>query len=262
MLKYKTGDKMNIDLEKAKQEFLKYTEKFDLEEKHIKRKQLHSLRVMEISKKIAESLKLTQEEIELATLIGLLHDIARFEQYTKFETFNDLMSIDHADYGVEILNKDIRKYIEQDKYDEIIKKAIKNHNKYAIEEGLSEKELLFAKIIRDADKLDIFYEAVNMFWKDTKEDIEKTVISENVYEQFIQNKIIKREKNKEQDTVDKVIAVIAFIFDINFRESLGAIRQENYINKILDRFNFEDKDTKIKMEEIRKKANKYVEKGW
>lgn len=35
MLKYKTGDKMNIDLEKAKQEFLKYTEKFDLEEKHI-----------------------------------------------------------------------------------------------------------------------------------------------------------------------------------------------------------------------------------
>lgn len=146
MLKYKTGDKMNIDLEKAKQEFLKYTEKFDLEEKHIKRKQLHSLRVMEISKKIAESLKLTQEEIELATLIGLLHDIARFEQYTKFETFNDLMSIDHADYGVEI-----------------------------------------------------------------------TVISENVYEQFMQNKIIKREKNKEQDTVDKVIAVIAFIFDINFR---------------------------------------------
>ena len=46
---------------------------------------------MEISKKIAESLKLTQEEIELATLIGLLHDIARFEKlyYIHFECNNE-----------------------------------------------------------------------------------------------------------------------------------------------------------------------------
>ena len=252
---------MYIDLEKSKQQFLKYTQKFDLNEEHIKRKQQHSLRVMQKSKRIAELLKLTQEEIELATLIGLLHDIARFEQYTKFETFNDLLSIDHADYGVEILNKDIRKYIKKDKYDEIIKKAIKNHNKYVIEEGLTERELLFAKIIRDADKLDILYEAVDMFWKDTEKEIEETTIYENVYEQFMENKTVKTEKRKEKDNVNKVISTVALIFDINFKESFEIIKKEDYINKILNRFDFKDKDTKTKIEQIRKIANEYVEKG-
>lgn len=252
---------MNIDIEQAKQEFLKYTEEFDLNEEHIKRKQQHSLRVMEISKKIAESLKLTQEEVELATLIGLLHDIARFEQYTKFETFNDLLSIDHADYGVEILNKDIRKYIKQDKYDEIIKKAIHNHNKYAIEEGLTEKQLLFAKIIRDADKLDILHEAVDMFWKNTENNIENTTIYDNVYEQFIQNKTIKKEKEEKHDSINKVVSTIALIFDINFKEGFKIVKKEDYINKILNRFDFKDKETKTKIEEIRKIANEYIEKG-
>ena len=61
-----------------------------------------------------------------------------------------------------LLIKDIRKYIENDKYDEIIRKAIKNHNKFEIEKRLTEKELIFAKIIRDADKIDIIYESVEI----------------------------------------------------------------------------------------------------
>ena len=51
-----------IDLEKCKKEFLKYTEKFDFEKEGIKRKQLHSLRVMEECKKVAKALKLNEED--------------------------------------------------------------------------------------------------------------------------------------------------------------------------------------------------------
>ena len=157
---------MSTNLEKAKKEFIKYTENYDLTNDRIKGKQTHSLRVMEISKQIAERLGLSQEDVELATLIGLLHDIARFEQYTRYNTFRDLESIDHGDLGAEILQKDIRKYIETDQYDDIIIKAVKNHNKYKIEAGLTAKEELFSKIVRDVDKIDIFYESVVMFWKD------------------------------------------------------------------------------------------------
>ena len=89
-------------------------------------KQEHSIRVMEISKQIAQGLNLNEEQVKVATLIGLLHDVARFEQFTKYRTFNDNESIDHGDYGVAILEKDIRKYIKTDKYDPIIKKAVKN----------------------------------------------------------------------------------------------------------------------------------------
>lgn len=249
---------MNIDLENAKQEFIKYAEKFDLKEKHIENKKIHSLRVMNISKEIATKLKLTQEEVDLATLIGLLHDIARFEQYTQFQTFSDLNSFDHGDYGVEILNKDIRKYVETDKYDKIIKIAIKNHNKYKIEEGLTEKELLFAKIIRDADKLDIFYEAVTMFWNGIEKQISSTNISENAEKQFKENKQIKRKKNTSKEpNVDEVLNVISFIFDINFKETFKIIKEKDYINKILERFKFNGK-TEEKMNEIREIASNFV----
>lgn len=245
-----------MNLEKAKDEFLKYTENYDLNNSNIFRKQTHSLRVMEISKQISEGLNLSQEEIELATLIGLLHDIARFEQYTKFKTFKDARSVDHGDLGVEILDKDIRKYIKTDKYDEIIKIAIKNHNKYAIENGLTKEQELFSKIVRDADKIDIIYEAIEMFWENQESEVENSKISREVVEQFKKQELIN--KLDKETLIDDVVSIIAFVFDINYDVSLQIIKNNNYINKIVDRFNLKDKKTKEELEEIRKIANEYI----
>lgn len=247
---------MKIDLEKSKEEFIKYTENYDLQNEHIKGKQEHSLRVMEISKQIAEGLKLSQEEIDLATLIGLLHDIARFEQYTKYNTFKDLKSIDHGDFGAEILENEIRKYIDTNDFDEIIVKAVKNHNKFKIEEGLTSKQELFAKIIRDADKIDIFYESVVMFWKEKEQEVENSKISEEVVNTI--KKQSQTMRKAEESAVDNIMRVIAFIFDVNFNSSFQIIKKEDYINKILDRYEFKDEYTKQKAEEIREIANEYI----
>ena len=249
---------MEINIEKAQEEFIKYTKMYDLENEHIKRKQEHSIRVMKISKQIAEGLNLSQEEVEIATLIGLLHDIARFEQYTKYCTFEDLESIDHGDYGVDILDKEIRKYIETDKYDKIIKLAVKNHNKYKIEEGLTEKEELFAKIIRDADKIDIFYESVDMFWKGKEEEVSNSKISQPILEQFENRTQIKREKGKIIENLEEIVSVIAFIFDMNFKASFDILKNEDYINKILNRYDIKDEYSRKAVEKIREIANEYV----
>lgn len=250
---------MNINIKKATEEFFKYTEEYDLTDNNIKRKQEHSLRVMKISKKIAEGLKLEQKEIELATLIGLLHDIARFEQYKQYQTFKDFQSFDHGDYALQILEKDIRKYIETDEYDEIIKNAIKNHNKYKLEDGLSEKEKLFAKIIRDADKLDIFYESAEIFWKGEENKVEESKISKNILEQFNKKEQVKKDKNIKLEPIEDIIFIIAFIFDINFKASFEILKKEDYINRILNRYNIKDEFSKNAIIEIRKKANQYVE---
>lgn len=248
---------MNIDLKKAKNEFLKYSENYDLTNEHIKAKQLHSLRVMEISKQIAEGRGISNEDVELATLIGLLHDIARFEQFTQYGTYKDMLSFDHGDVGAEILSNDIRKYVNTNEYDEIIIKAVKNHNKFKIEEGLNEKEEMFAKIVRDADKIDIFYQGVIRFWKGKEQDVNNSVISQDVIEQ-IQN--CSQTKRKLGETpIDNIMRVIAFIFDINFKSSFQILKEEDYINKILNRYNFKDEYTKQKVEEIREIANKYIE---
>lgn len=178
--------KLNIDLDKAIEEFIKYTKEFDLEDENIKLKHFHSLRVMKLSEEISKDLGLDEEKIKLATLIGLLHDIGRFGQYKQFNRFNDIYSFDHGDYGVKILFEEglIRKFIKIDKYDKIIEKAIGNHNKFEIEKGLSKTENLFSKIIRDADKLDIIFEATEIFWNNQEDKINQSIISEKVFNQI------------------------------------------------------------------------------
>lgn len=246
---------MYIDLEKAKEEFLKYVSNYDESLYNIDLKKWHSIRVMEMSERIAKKMNLSEEDYEIASIIGLLHDIARFEQYTKYQTFNDLNSFDHGDYGVEILNKDLRKYVETDKYDKLIKIAIKNHNKFAIENGLSERELFFSKLIRDADKLDILYEATFMFWNGEEDFINNSTITFEIINTFLNKHQIKHKKDIEINGFDDVINVIAFIFDINFKESFEILKQEDCINKILNRFNLKDTES---FNKVKKLSNDYI----
>lgn len=247
-----------IDIKKAEEEFKSYTSNYDMNESHIERKVRHTFRVVGICEKIASSIGLNEEKINLAKLIGLLHDIARFEQYTRYKTYDDLNSIDHANLAVEILKKEnfIRRYIETEQYDDIILKSIKYHNKYAIGKDVNEEEELFCKIIRDADKLDIMYQATCETWKERMNYIEEQEISPKVYEQFIEKQLIDRYNVKND--IDRVVVDIAFIYDYNFKENYKIIKENNYINKTIERFNFKKDVTKKQMEEIKNIANKYI----
>ena len=77
-----------IDIEKARRLFKEYVSKYDSENPMIARKIAHSYRVEELAKTIAKSLNLTQDQIDLAELIGLLHDIGRFEQAKVYNTYS------------------------------------------------------------------------------------------------------------------------------------------------------------------------------
>ena len=252
-----------IDIKKSKDEFMKDTNNYDIENENIERKIYHSLRVMEISKKIATNMGLENEKIELATLIGLLHDIGRFEQFKIYQTYSDLESIDHGDLGADILkqNNFIRNFIKEAKYDEIILKSVQNHNKYKIADDLNKEEKLFCKIVRDADKIDILYEAIEIFWKKGREEIQNDLISDKVYNEFLNKKLIKKDKNMKKNGIDKLVLMLAFVFDINFHESLEILKKEDYLNKILNNFDFKRQDTKEKIENIRNVLNLYLNKG-
>lgn len=247
-----------VDIEKAKKEFGDYTCQYDIKNISIIRKIEHSIRVMEICKKLANILKLDEEKVKLAELIGLLHDIARFEQYTRYKTFKDDMSINHGELGVEILEDDeyIRKYIEENQYDEIIKKSIRNHNAYKLEEGLNEEEILFCNIIRDSDKIDILYQIGEIFkhWEEEYSGEEK--ISSKVLNQFYNGELIKNEFKKTK--LDAAIGVVSFIYDFNLKESFVIIKEKDYINNIIDEFEIKDETVKKQMDKIIKIANEYI----
>ena len=252
---------MSIDILKAKQIFKEYVKNYNPEDEKIKIKIAHIERVSQISKRLAENLKLSQEDIELAELIGLLHDIGRFEQVRRYHTFVDKDSINHGEYGVKILFEDglIREFIKNDKYDRIIKLAILNHNKADIEKGLTKRENLHARIIRDADKTDIFSVLTTgdkeAIWE--KADLSNDIITDEIYREFIEDKSINYKNRKT--SADILVSHFAYVYNFNFKETLEVIRQNNYIDKLYKRFIFNDKETMKKFNNIYETAKKYLE---
>jgi putative nucleotidyltransferase with HDIG domain len=138
--------------------FNEYVSTYDLNNRDIKLKYNHSIRVMNLSKKYAKEIGFNEEDVKLATLIGLLHDIGRFEQLKVYNSYDDSKTIDHADYGVKILFDDnlIARFTNNKKDYNVIRDAIKYHNKLALPK-LDTRTLKFARLIRDVDKIDIVY---------------------------------------------------------------------------------------------------------
>lgn len=94
--------------------FAEYVRNYDPSDEKIKLKIDHTYRVAGLCQRIAESLGLSEPDVDIAWLLGMLHDIGRFEQIRRFGTFNDVQSVDHAEFGADLLFKEglIRKFAE------------------------------------------------------------------------------------------------------------------------------------------------------
>ncbi len=249
-----------IDILKAKQVFKEYIKNYNPEDGKIKIKIAHIERVSQIAKKLAEELGLDEEDVKLAELIGLLHDIGRFEQIRVYNTFLDKDSIDHGEYAIKVLYEDrlIKKFLDTDKYDNIIKKSILNHNRAKIEQGLSEKQNLHSRIIRDADKIDIFYVLTTGDKKELYGELEDEKITNNIYEQFLNDKLINY--NDLKTNVDLLVAQFTYVYDFNFKQSIDIIKENQYVEKLYNRFEFKNEETKQRMKVIYEELIKYLEK--
>lgn len=255
-----------IDIVKAEKAFKEYLRQYDTESEKVALKVTHTYGVVKASEYLAKQLNLSDEDANLSRLIALLHDIGRFEQSkANNDVYDNADStlFDHAIYGCKVLFEDnmIRKFIDDDKYDQIIYKAILNHNRIAIEDGLSEKELLHSKLIRDNDKTDNFRVKLTESFKvllgtDDVEYINNEKISDNIYNTFMNKSLIKY--GDAQTPLDRWSAYIAFIFDYNFDESLRYLKENDLINKCFDRINYKNTDTIEKIGNMRNLANEYI----
>ena len=251
-----------IDINNAKRVFKEYVSNYNLQDGKIALKVAHILRVSELSKKIATSLNLSEEDIKLAELIGLLHDIGRFEQVRKYNTFIDKISINHGEYGVKILFVDnlIEKFNVDEKYYKIIKTAILNHNRSKIEENLTVQELLHSKIIRDADKLDCFYVLLTDDIKNTygcsAEDMQNETFSNEIIREFKEDHMIDYKKRATYG--DIWISHMAYVFDFYYKSSYIVIKEKDYLNKLTQKMNFKNPQTIQMAQELLQMANDYI----
>ena len=206
-------------MEKELEMFNNYINQFDLTIPNLNRKKEHTYRVVEYAKEIAKSLSLSDDDINLAGICALFHDLGRFPQFTEYQTFYDNISFDHGDKSYEILK-------ELNYNNDIVLKAVKYHNKYKVDDSLNERELLFANITRDADKLDIMFKQMGESYK------EEYVIPDETMNYFYNRKLMPN--SKIESVTDGKVRILAFIFDINFKKSFEIIKESKIIDEYIN----------------------------
>lgn len=117
----------------------------------------HSIRVSADARQIAAGMDWEPEEVNLAEAVGLFHDTARFPQFEKYKTFSDADSVDHGDLGFRTLEQENLLDGLADEPRELIFHAVRFHNKKHLPEELTDHEEKHLRLIRDADRLDIFF---------------------------------------------------------------------------------------------------------
>ena len=162
---------------------------------------------------------ITGIEKDLAYLIALLHDIGRFEQIKRFISFDD-RNVDHATLGVQVLFDVgmIRHFIEDDQYDEVIRKAIAYHSLYKVPKGLDSFLLKQVLLIRDSDKLDNFrvknIESIQTLFSISDADFYSQRVSQNILKD-IENHTLIFIDNRHKE-VDMWVSYMELVFDLNF----------------------------------------------
>lgn len=219
--------------------FNQYVNQFNKNIDAIKMKYNHTLRVVMWADAITDNI--LDNDLKKLSLIGaLLHDIARFNQWTEYNTYEDSKSFDHGDKGFEILieNNYIGNYVNGNNKD-IILNAVAKHNKKDLALTGDYNTDFVAKVVRDADKIDILINQYNLndinkylyksylneFGKLSEEQFN---ISDILLDDIINHRLCLNKNVKYY--FDAVLRELAFIFDLNFKKSFEIIKKEKIID--------------------------------
>ncbi len=229
-------------LNTLKRKFLDYSDNFiakaDNPDPFILKKQ-HTFRVCEEILYLGKKLLLPEQDLVLAEAIALLHDIGRFIQLEKYGTFLDRISENHAKLGLGVIDE--QKLLDLCNKEEanIIKEAVGFHNAATTPKNRDERTLFFIKLIRDADKLDIWKvvtdhytnpdpnsaKIINLGLEDDG-GISKQALVAVCNKTFVNASVIKRLN-------DLKLLQISWVFDLNFPLSVSRLKQKCYIDKII-----------------------------
>lgn len=251
---------MNYTL--AREIFESYLDDYDRTDDKVRLKIVHTYGVVGQAADITRRMRLSEEDRSLAKLIALLHDLGRFEQLKRFNSFEP-DTMDHAAYGVQVLFGEgmIRKFVEDPTWDPIIRTAIAKHSDYSLTGVSDGRTLLHAKIIRDADKLDNcrvkLADATETFLGASEEEIGSQEISPDIYDAIFRNQCIL--SADRVTAMDYWVSYIAYFFDINFRESMDIIIENDYISRIIHRIPYSNPKTAKQMKEIEMYVKQYAE---
>lgn len=260
---------IEIDREHVKSVFKEYTDRYDVSDQKVRLKIEHTYRVAALCEEIARAEKMPKADIELAWLSGMLHDIGRFEQLKKYGTFIDSESVDHAQFGADILFGDknkkcdegmIREFIDDSTEDTLIENVIREHSVYRINEDLDERTKRICHVLRDADKIDILKVNTEFpleeIYNTTTEKLRNAPVSKEVVDSFYEHKAVWRGLKKT--IVDHVVGHCSLVFELVYAHSLAIMKEQGFIWKLLE-FETNDEGTAKAFREMKKEMQDYLD---
>ena len=224
--------------------FSAYVQRFYSEDpgfqSHITLKEEHTKCVCREILDIAESLSLESEDLHLAEAEALFHDIGRFEQFFRYGTFSDWKSENHAVLGVRIMREEKVLKILPAVERRLILAAVFWHNRAAPPNGSDLRLRFFARLLRDADKLDI--------WRVITENYQRTngprnLILEHglpdeprIFPEVMAEALAGRQVDiRHLRTLnDFKLMQMSWIFDINYPQTFRAVLDRGYLEIIRD----------------------------
>jgi len=208
------------------------------DQRNITLKEEHTRNVSGNIVQIARGLSLDDARITLAEAIALYHDIGRFPQYRKFKTFKDSVSVNHGALGAKVLveNTVLQRLPEREQ--DIIVRTVALHNAYSIPSRLDRDMLLFLKLVRDADKLDIWRVAIEYYGQPEGGRASAVGLELPDLPGYSPEVLtaLKNEKMVQISTLktlnDFKLLQLAWIYDLNFASSLRILESRQYIDGI------------------------------
>ena len=208
------------------------------EQRNIALKEVHTGQVCENILYMARGESLDTVQTLIAETVALFHDIGRFPQYARYRTFRDSISVNHGLLGAAVLKE--QKILEclPGREQDVIIDSVKFHNTFAIADIPDTETLLFLKLIRDADKLDIWRVFIEFYESPEKERPEAVSLGLPdipSYSKEILSRILKKEviSLTSMTTLnDFKLLQLSWIFDLNFSSSFTLLRERDYITRI------------------------------
>ncbi|MGO9613201.1 MAG: HD domain-containing protein [Dissulfurispiraceae bacterium] len=200
-------------------------------------KERHTHRVCSNIVSIARDLQLTEGEILLAETIALYHDVGRFSQYARYKTFRDAISVNHGLLGARVLTEaKVLSHLPPDEQ-ELIIVGVKFHNAFALPNIKDLQPFLLLKLIRDADKLDIWRVFIEHY--DGLDEHKASAVGLGLpvtyeYTNDVRACIYKKQMvslSNLKTLNDFKLLQLSWIFDLNFKTSFELLLERDYINR-------------------------------
>lgn len=177
-----------------------------------------------------------------AKLSALLHDVGRFRQFRKYRTFNDSVSEDHGKLALTVLDEEgvlglLGKH--DNELLQAVRFAVFEHNKLTIPDNAGPLPTLLAKIVRDADRIDIFNIMAEQLAAPESENREAVflhlpetgAISDSVFTAVMAGEMVHRDDLQNRN--DFLCLILSWINIMNFPVSCRIIEEAGTLEKVL-----------------------------